>query len=166
MFETETLKTEEPKRSNLIAGALVLIVIGLIAAVLLISRSKPEAKPTLPNAVRAGSAEFDSYKSKVTLDVVDKIVHPNMLGMAQYEIQVRVTNRGDRALTGLELTGRMIDLNDQLLKESTSVPIPRARSAPLPPGESFLASVKIDAPSKVTEDQIKDLLLELRGLQF
>ena len=166
MFKPEAAKTEKPKRNNLIVGALALIVIGLIGAVLLIARSKPEIKPVLPNAARAGNTEFDNYKSKVTLDVVDKIVHPNMIGMSQYEIQARITNRGDRALTGIEIAGRMIDLDDKLLKESVSAPIPRARVAPLQPGESFLASVKIDAPGKITEDQIKDLLIELRGLQF
>jgi hypothetical protein len=166
MFEPETQPIEEPKHNHFVIGALAVICLGLVAAVLLIANSKPEIKPALPNAVRAGQPDFDNYKSKLTLDVVDKIVHPNMMGMAQYEIQVRVTNRGDRALTGFELAGRMIDLDDKLIKESTSAPIPRARTAPLQPGESFLAAVKIDAPKSITEDMIKDLLVELRALQF
>jgi hypothetical protein len=165
MFEPEAPKPEETKRKNFIIGGLALVVVALIAVVILIASSKPEIKPALPNAVRAGNADFDNYKSKVALELVDKIVHPNMLGMAQYEIQVRVTNKGERTLTGLELIGRMIDLNDQLIKEGTSVPIPRARQT-LAPNETFLTSVKIDAPAKITEDQIKDLLFELRSLQF
>jgi hypothetical protein len=166
MFETDAPIQEEPKRNHFVVGALAVIVIGLIGAVLLIARSKPENKPALPNAVRAGNAEFDNYKSKVMLEEVDQIVHPNMLGMAQYEIQVRITNSGDRTITGFELAGKMIDLDDKLIKESTSTPIPRARTAPLKPGESFLAAVKIDAPKSVTEDMIKDLVAELRALQF
>jgi hypothetical protein len=165
MFEPETPQLEEVKRKNAVMIVLGLIVVGLIGAVIWMARSKPEIKPTLANAVRAGNTEFENYKSKVALELVDKIVHPNMIGMAQYEIQVRVTNRGDRIITGLELAGRMIDLNDQLIKEGVSAPIPRGRKT-LPPGDTFLASVKIDAPPKITEDQVKDLLFELRGLQF
>ncbi|NOT59406.1 MAG: hypothetical protein HOP19_04185 [Acidobacteria bacterium] len=165
MLELEKPKVEEPKTNRLVVAILGLIVVGLIGAVIWIATSKPDIKPALPNAIRAGNADFDNYHSKVALELVDKIVHPNMLGQAQYEIQVRVTNRGERTITGLELAGRMIDLNDQLLKEGISVPIPRARKN-LAPGETFLASVKIDAPAKITEDQVKDLLFELRGLQF
>lgn len=145
--------------------ALGLIVVGVIGAVIWLANSKPVNKPALANAVRAGNAEFDNYKSKLNLELVDKIVHPNLVGLAQYEIQVRVTNQGDRTITGLELAGRMMDLSDQLIRENVSVPIPRSRKA-LAPGETFLASVKIDAPAKVTEDQVKDLLFELRALQF
>lgn len=165
MLELDTPKVEEPKPNRLVLSGLALIVIGLVGAVLWIANSKPGYKPALPNAVRAGNAEFDNYRSKVTLELVDKIVHPNLIGMAQYEIQVRITNRGDHTLTGLELAGRMIDLSDQLIKEAVSVPIPRLRKT-LSPGETFLASVKIDAPTTITEDQVKDLLFELRGLQF
>ncbi len=165
MLELNKPKTEEPKTNRLVVGILALIVVGLVGGVIWVARSKPEIKPILTNAVRAGNAEFEGYKSKVALELVDKIVHPNMIGMAQYEIQVRVTNRGDRTLTGLELAGRMIDLSDQLIKEGVSAPVPRLRKT-LPPGETLLASVKIDAPAKITEDQVKDLLVELRGLQF
>ncbi len=165
MLELDKPKTEKPKMNRLIFGTLALIVIALVGGVLWIANSKPEYKPALPNAVRAGNAEFDNYQSKVALELVDKIVHPTLIGMAQYEIQVRVTNRGDRTLTGLELAGRMIDMSDQLIKEGVSLPIPRLRKT-LPPGETFLASVKIDAPTTITEDQVKDLLFELRGLQF
>ena len=165
MLELNEPKAAEPKTNRLVLGVLALIVVGLVGGVIWIANSKSEYKPPLPNAVRAGNAEFDNYQSKVALELVDKIVHPNMIGMAQYEIQVRVTNRGERTLTGLELAGRMVDMNDQLLKEGVSVPIPRLRKT-LPPGETFLASVKIDAPGKITEDQVKDLLFELRGLQF
>ena len=85
---------------------------------------------------------------------------------AQYEIRVRLTNHGDRPLTAIELVGRMLSLDDKTLKENVSFPIPRGRTEPLPPGQSLPLSVKIDAPAKITEDMVKDLVVELRGLKF
>ena len=166
MFEAKPVDAEDTKRGNLIVGTLGFLAIALIVGVIYIATSKAEEKPPLPNAARAGAAEFDNYKSKVEIEVIDKVVHPNMIGMKQYEIKARLTNRGDRALTGIELVGRMIDLGDKLIKETVSVPIPRMRTEPLKPGESIKVSVKIDGPGNLSEGEIKDLLVELRGLQF
>jgi hypothetical protein len=116
--------------------------------------------------MRAGIAEFDSYQSKIEIEVIDKIVHPNMIGMAQYEIKARLLNKGDRTLTGIELVGKMFDMDEKLITQAISLPIPRGRTEPLKPGESMTVSVKIDAPAKVTEDMIRDLKVELRGLRF
>ena len=166
MFEAKPVDAADNKRGNLIVGALSLLALALVVGVMYVAGSKGDVKPPLPNAVRAGAAEFESYKGKVEIEVIDKIVHPNMIGMKQFEIRVRVTNRGDRLLTGLEIAGRMIDLGDKLIKESVSVPIPRVRTEPLKPGESIKVSVKIDGPGNLSEGEVKDLLIELRGLQF
>jgi hypothetical protein len=167
MFEEPvTEKTLEEKRSRAILWMIAATALVFIAILVLLLRAKPQGDPILENVVRAGAAEFDAYKSSLEIEVVDKIVHPNMIGMAQYEIKTRLTNRGGRDLTGIELIGRMIGLDDQVIKEAISLPIPRARTAPLKPGESMNVSVKIDAPAKVTEDMIKDLAVEVRGLRF
>jgi hypothetical protein len=166
MFEAEAKPIEEQTRGKLIAGGLGVLALALIAGVIYIAGSKPKPVVVLPNAVRAGMAEFDSYKDKVSLEVIEKIVHPNMVGLKQYEVQARVTNHGDRPLTGLEIAGQMIDLNDKVIKEAISLPIPRARTEPLKPGESMKISVKVDGPGNVSEDEVKDLRIELRGLQF
>lgn len=166
MFEAKPVDAEDNKRGKLIVGVLGMLALALVAGVFYVAGSKGEAKPPLPNGVWAGSAEFEHYKGKLEIEVIDKIVHPNMIGMMQYEIKARVTNRGDRTLTGIELIGRMIGLDDKIIKESISVPIPRVRAEPLKPGESIKVSVKIDGPGNVSEGEVKDLLVELRGLQF
>lgn len=167
MFEeTQSEKTLEQKRSRAILWVGAAAAVALTALVLLLARSKPENQPALENVVRAGNVEFDNYQKKVEIEVIDKIVHPNMIGMAQYEVKARLDNKGDRTLTGIELVGKMFDLEDKLIKDAISLPIPRARTEPLPPGGSMNVSVKIDAPAKVTEDMIKDLSVELRGLRF
>jgi hypothetical protein len=147
-----------------VGGVAGLLIVGLIWVVLYLnseSRSMP-----IDNIARAGSSEFDAYKGKLEFEYIDKIVHPNMIGLWQLEVKARMHNRGDRPITGVEVVGKMLDLNDKVIAQATTIPIPRIRKVPLNPGESLAFSVKVDAPGKVTEDQVKDIVIELRGLRF
>lgn len=166
MFEEKSEKTTERARSRAILWAGAALALALTALVVLLARSRPQNQPVIENLQRAGAAEFDRYREKVEIELIAKIVHPNMIGMAQYEIKARLHNRGDRTLTGVELVGKMFDMQDKMITESVSLPIPRARTEPLKPGESMPVSVKIDGPPKITEAEIKDLAIELRGLRF
>jgi hypothetical protein len=167
MFETEAEQpVEDKKRANLIVGVLGLLALGLVVAVILVANSKPKVQPLLPNAVHAGAADFDNYKGKVELELIETIVHPNMIGLKQYQIKAQLTNRGERAITGVEVTGKMFGMEDQLITQGVSIPIPRTRSEPLKPGESMKFSVKLEPPAKVAESDIKHFTVELRGLQF
>ncbi|QQS45039.1 MAG: hypothetical protein IPM66_13785 [Acidobacteriota bacterium] len=155
---------KQGRRSLILVAAIALILIAVL--VLIVTQSKPQYQQTLEKVVRAGSAEFDSYRDKVKIEIIDKIEHPNLVGMSQYEVQARLTNEGDRTITGIEMAGKILGLDDQIIRESISLPIPRLRSEPLKPGESMKVAVKIDRPGNVTDADVKDLLIELRGLQF
>jgi hypothetical protein len=147
-----------------IGGVVVLLIVALIW---IVTHLNPESRPnTLENVVRAGSADFDAYKDKLQFEYIDKIVYPSTVGLWQLQWKGRMYNRGDRALTGVEVVGKMLDMNDQVLAQATTVPIPRLRKEPLKPGESLEFSVKVDAPGKVSEDDVKDIIVEVRGLRF
>jgi hypothetical protein len=167
MLELEPDKNSEKRTTNIFLwalGAAALISLGLI--VFIYSQSNREARPILERVVRAGSPEYDSYKDKIVFEVIDKITYPNMIGMFQLEIQAKMHNRGDRSLTGVEVMAKMLDMSDKVIAQNTAIPIPRIRQNPLKPGESFSLSVKVDAPSRITEAEVKDITIELRGLQF
>ena len=166
MFENENGKVVERERSRALLWVGAAGAVAMTVLILVLLKAKPENAAVVENILRAGSQEFDGYKDKVELEMLDKVVHPNMIGMAQYEVRARIHNRGDRTLSAIELTGRMIGLDDKTLKQNISIPIPRGRPEPLPPGDSIPISVKIEAPAKITEDMIKDLVIELRGLKF
>lgn len=160
----KTIVEKQARRSIILIAVIALIVVAVL--VLIVTRSRPQYQQMLQNVSRAGSAEFDGYRDKVGLEIIEKIEHPNMVGMSQYEIQARLTNNGDRTITGIELAGKIQGLDDQIIKESISLPIPRLRSEPLKPGESMKVAVKIDRPGNVSDADVKDLLIELRGLSF
>ncbi len=157
---------QDRSRALLIVGAIAVLVMAALITMLVMT--KPESVKEVENMVRAGSPEFETYKNKVELEVDpnDKIVHPNMMGMWQLEVRARLHNRGDRPLIGVEVLGKMYDLEDKIIAQARSLPIPRVRKDPLNPGESMRISVKVDAPGNVTEAEVKDMLLELNGLRF
>jgi hypothetical protein len=147
-----------------VGGVAVLLIVALIW---ILTHLNPENRPTtLENVARSGSVDFDGYKDKIEFEVIDKLVYPNMIGLWQLQVRARLHNRGERPVTGVEVVGKMLDLQDKVIAQATSVPIPRIRKEPLKPGESLEFSVKVDAPGKVTEDDVKDIVLELRGLRF
>ncbi len=166
MFEPETDNDTEQARSRAILWVCAAAALVLIILVVMLMRAKPENSQPLPHVVRAGAPEFDAYKDKVELEVIDKITHPNLVGMFKLEVRAKLHNRGDRTLTGVEILGKMLDMDDKTIAQNSSIPIPRIRTEPLKPGESLAFSVNVDAPSKVSEGEVKDIIIELRGLQF
>jgi hypothetical protein len=152
-------------RALLVAGAIGALMLAILIIALVLT--KPSAEREVENIVRAGAPEFDTYKDKVAVevDLEDKMVFPNMIGMWQLQAKATLTNRGDRELTGVEVIGKMIDLQDKVIAHAIRLPVPQAQ-ATLKPGESMKIAVKVDAPTKTTEADVKDITIELRGLRF
>ncbi|HEX4947463.1 MAG TPA: hypothetical protein VFZ34_12400 [Blastocatellia bacterium] len=180
MFESETDQMVEQRRSRMLmllggVGALALAVVILLLAKgtrstpsLSTSEQVPGGTQTrLDNAVRAGSPEFDAYKDKVTLENHDKLAAGNLMGMTQLYMNARLTNRGDRTLTGVEFSLRAMSYSEpgKTVALNYSLPVPRKKSQ-LGPGESMPVTLKVDLPSKISEGEVSDLVPELTGLRF
>jgi len=157
---------QDRSRGLLFVGAIAALMLAILIIALVMTKSTGDRE--VENMARAGSPEFDAYKDKVTVEVDPeaKMVYPNMIGMWQLEARAKLTNRGDRELTGVEVVGKMLDLEDKVIAQAIKLPIPRARKDPLKPGESMNIVLKVDAPQKITEDEVKDITIELRGLRF
>lgn len=147
-----------------IGGVAVVLIVALVWMLLHLNPNNRTA--TLDNVARSGSADFDAYKSKLEFEYIDKMVYPTVMGLWQLEVKARMHNRGDRPLTGVEVVGKMVDLNDKVIAQATSIPLPRNRTEALKPGESLVFSLKVDAPGKIKEEDVKDIVLEVRGLRF
>src|SRR5215475_9049634 len=157
---------QDRSRGLLFVGAIAALMLAILIIALVMTKSTGDRE--VENMARAGSPEFDAYKDKVTVEVDPeaKMVYPNMIGMWQLEARAKLTNRGDRELIGVEVVGKMIDFEDKVIAQTVQLSIPRIKKGPLKPGESRDIKVVVDAPQKTTEDQVKDLTIELRGLRF
>jgi len=153
-------------RGLLAVGAIAALMLAILIFALVMTKSAGDRE--VEKMARAGSPEFDAYKDKVTVEVDPdgKMVYPNMIGMWQLEARAKLTNRGNRELTGVEVVGKMLDFEDKVIAQAIKLQIPRVRKDPLKPGESMNIVLKVDAPQKITENDVKDITIELRGLRF
>src|SRR5262245_29662865 len=153
-------------RGLLAVGAIAALMLAILIIALVMTKSSGDREAE--NLARAGSPEFDAYKDKVTVEVdpEGKMVYPNMIGMWQLEARAKLTNLGDRELTGVEVVGKMLDFEDKVIAQAIKLQIPRIRKDPLKPGEPMNIVLKVDAPQKITEDDVKDITIELRALRF
>jgi len=145
-------------------GALTAVTIGVFTA--LFSGTQQNRDSDIAGIVRSGNSQYDVYRDKVQVEMIETIVHPNLIGMAQHEVRARISNLGDRSVTAVEIKGRMIGLDEATITTSTAYPIPRASTTPLLPGGTIGFSIKIDRPGNIGEELVKDHALEVTGIRF
>jgi hypothetical protein len=156
----------ERSRALLVVSAIAALMLAILIIALVLT--KPSSEREAENLVRAGSPEFDAYKDKVVLEVNpdDRLVYENWIGMWQIQAKGKLSNRGDRELIGVEVVGKMLGLDDKVIAHGVGRPVPSSRKESLKPGESVDVVVKVDAPPKIAESDVKDFTVELRGLRF
>lgn len=116
--------------------AAVIVVIGLIALVSLIPTAEDTTSQALEGAYREGSPDFETLSKRIVV-----LTDPNRLtqsqtalGSIQMNMGVKVLNRTDQTLTGLEVNAAVVDSQNQVIKDKTIQVIPRLQET-LPPGE-------------------------------
>lgn len=177
MFETETEQMKEEKRSRtmlVLGGIGALALAGVIVFLAQRNRATTNTAAQIPGgmqarlegALRAGSPEFEDYKNKITLENKEMLAAQNLTGMTRFMVNLRVTNRGDKAITGLELMAKVLNLEQKVVAQNTNRPIPNSRKAPLQPGETIRVSLVVDTPAKITEGDVSDIIPEISGLKF
>lgn len=180
MFGSDTEQELERRRSRMLLilgglGALVLaIAIVMLSGSAKLSSSGQSPTPTptpggmqarLEGALREGNPDFNGYKPQVTLEDIETYAAPNALGMTRFTVNVKVTNRGSRSISGLELTALALALDGKaVLAKNTNIPIPNMRKNPLKPGEGIRVSMIVDTPASITEGDISNFVPSVTGL--
>jgi hypothetical protein len=181
MFDSETPQMIEERRSRtyLILGGIGALALAITIVVLASKFRQPPSVPAasalpggqqfrLADAQRKGNPEFNQYQAKLTIEDIEKHAAQNVVGMTQMILLGKLTNKGDRALSGLELEVKAMSYAEpgKVLAINTSAPIPRLRKEPLKPGESMRITMKLDLPSTITEDDVSDIVPEVSALIF
>ena len=141
--------TEDSRRT-------IFIIVGLASAILVAGflywMTRPGATTSsgpqrLEGALRAGSPEFEQYKSKIILDKPEATEATRPIGDIVMTLQTTVRNFTGRTITGLEIYAAVVDLQGQPVKERTVIIIPNRR-AELEPNQTMVVPVVIDGMSK------------------
>lgn len=162
-------------RSLIMLAAAVLLA-GIIYALLHLQGGRVQSGETrtLEGVLRAGSPEFDNYRSYVRIpqEQVKAELWDNLRGDRFAVIAGTMTNYGDRKLEAVELKIRLYDLYDRVLIERIAAPFrPGAKTprgdtikGPLEFGQPFRFTVRIENIPEYWNPKRVDV--ELNGLKF
>lgn len=150
----------------------LIIVVAIVAAVLIaflfyvLMRAGGRGgtgEPTLQGAIRAGSPQFDEYKSKIFLDEPEATEAKRALGDTVMTLQTTVRNVTGKTLNGLEIRAAVVDYESQPVKERTVVVIP-TRQPELAPNKTMQVRVMLEGMSDA--DARANIKMEVTGFRF
>lgn len=147
-------KTEKGGTSKIfIVGALIAIVavVGIVAGVYMLPTPAEEKEAILENAFREGSPEFDNYTKEIVVTTDTANLKELYTGLGDIIMQIggKIRNKGDRTITGLEVSVGMVNSKNELIKDKKVLVIPREYPE-LKPGE--LIDVLINIPGFSPDD--------------
>ncbi len=154
----------------------VFIVAGLVAVLLIVGlvfylKSRPEpqqatalADQKLEGGFRPGSPEFEKYRQFIQLDEPEAEEQESLAGGLSMTLVTTVRNLSDRTVTGLEVKGTVVDLQNKPLKERTMIVIPSAGLAELEPNKT--ARIKVTIPGFKKEDVRANIKMEITAVKL
>ena len=159
------LEEPESRRTLIIAVAVAAAVVIALFFYLLMRAggSSGGGEPRLEGAIRAGSAEFEAYKTQILLDDPEATEAKRALGDTVMSLTTTVRNLSNKTLTGLEIRGAVVDHQNQPVKERTIIVIP-TRQAELAPNKTMPVALMLEG-MKDTDDRA-NIKMEIAAVKF
>ena len=127
------------------------------------SSSGGGAEPTLEGAIRAGTPEFEQYKTQIILDDPEATEAKRPLGDIVMTLKTVVRNLSNKTLDGLEVRAAVVDYEGKPVKQRTVVVIP-SRRPELPPNRTMEIPVLLEGMSD--KDARANIKMEITALKF
>ncbi|HKO62624.1 MAG TPA: hypothetical protein VJV03_15770 [Pyrinomonadaceae bacterium] len=147
----------------------IIIIVAVVAAVILAllfyflmraSTTRPP-DPLLPNAIRTGSADWNTHASKIHVDAPEATESKRALGDIVMNLQTTVRNFTGRTLTGLEIKGSVVNRQGQPVRERTMVVIPSAQQPELEPNRMMMVFITLEGMTDA--DERANIKMEVTG---
>ena len=151
---------------------LVIIVVAIVAAIaiaalfyfLLRASAGGTVQPTLEGAIRAGSPEFAQYQSKIVLDPPEAYESKQALGGIVMNLQTVAHNFTGKTLTGLEITGYVVDHQQQPIRQRAVIAIPNPRQGTLENNRGAAVFVMLEGMTDRADRA--NIKMEVTGFKF
>ena len=164
---TQDRRLEEPesRRTLIIVVAVAAAVVIALFFYLLMRAggSSGGGEPRLEGAIRAGSAEFEQYKTQVVLDDPEATEAKRALGDTVMSLTTTVRNLSNKTLVGLEIRGAVVDHQGQPVKERTVLMIP-TRQPELAPNKTMPVTMMLEGMTD-TDDRA-NIKMEVAAVKF
>lgn len=159
------LEEPESRRTLIIVVAVASAVVIALFFYLLMRAggSSGGGEPRLEGALRAGSQEFEQYKTQIVLDDPEATEAKRPLGDTVMSLSTTVRNLSNKTLVGLEIRGAVVDHQNQPVKEKTVIMIP-TRQAELAPNKTMRVTVLLEG-MKDTDDRA-NIKMEVAAVKF
>ena len=158
------VESGETNRPLIIGVAVIAaVVIAGLFYVLLMRTGGKSTEPTLQGAFRAGSPQFEEYKTKIFLDEPEATEAKRALGDIVMTLQTTVRNLTGKTLNGLEMRAAVVDYEGQPVKQRTVLIIP-TRQPELAPNKTMQVTVMLDGMSET--DARANIKMEVTALKF
>ena len=158
------LEENDSRRTLIIVVAVAAaVVIALFFYLLMRAGGSNGGEPRLEGAIRAGTPEFEQYKTQIVLDEPEAFESPRALGDIVMSLKTTVRNLSNKTLNGLEMRGVVVDGNGQPVKERTIIVIP-TRQAELAPNKTMDVSIMLEGFKET--DYRANIKMEVAAVKF
>jgi hypothetical protein len=121
----------------------VLVLAGAFYLTVSKSSARTVARPHLVGAQRPGTPEFERLREKIVVEQLTAAEAPRPPNDFAVEMNATVRNNTGRALSGLEMKGRIVDEQMSVVQERSVVVVPTRQTA-LEPGEAIGVRILLD----------------------
>ena len=157
----------EERASNrtliIIVAVAAAVVVALFFAFLFMGTRGGTGEPALEGAIRAGTPEFEQYRTQIVLDDPEATEAKRPLGDIVMTLQTVVRNLSGKTLNGLEVRAAVVDYEGKPVKQRTVVVIPTRRPE-LPPNRTMEIPVLLEGMSD--KDARANIKMEITALKF
>lgn len=159
------IEASESNRTIIIAVAVVaaVLIAGVFYVLMRLGSSGPSVDTGLQGAIRAGSPQFEEYKSKIFLDDPEATESKRALGDIVMSLQTTVRNLTGKTMNGLEIRAAVVDYEGRPVKERTVVVIP-TRQPELASNKTLPVTVTLDGMKDT--DARANIKMEVTGFKF
>lgn len=158
------IEASESNRTLIIIVAVAAaVVIALLFYLLMRAGGGRASEPVLQGAIRAGSPQFEQYKSQIILDDPEATEAKRALGDIVMSLQTTVRNLTGKTLNGLEIRAAVVDYQQQPVKQRTVIVVP-TRQPELPPNKTMEVQVMLEGMSDT--DARANIKMEVTAFKF
>jgi len=147
----------------IIVAVIAAIVIAVVFYFLMRASGGGSGEPTLANAIRAGSPQFNEFKSKIVIDEVEADEAKRALGDIVMSLHGTVRNFSGRTVNGLEITAAVVNHQGEPVKQRTVVVIP-TRQTELEPNKTMPVQVMLEGMTDA--DDRANIRMEVTAFTF
>ena len=147
----------------IIVAVIAAIVIAVVFYFLMRASGGGSSEPTLANAIRAGSPQFNEFKSKIVIDEVEADEAKRALGDIVMSLHGTVRNFSGKTVTGLEITAAVVNHQGEPVKQRTVVVIP-TRQTELEPNKTMPVQVMLEGMTDA--DDRANIRMEVTAFTF